>query len=70
MVKMYQESILEKYLEIENELLVFDESKKNAEIEKLRKENLNMESHYTEALTSVSDRMLKLEKELSDLRKS
>src|SRR3989338_8306717 len=66
--RMTDEEKLQKYLEIESELLVFDESKKNAEMEKLRKENSSMESHYTEALTSVSDRMLKLEKELSDLR--
>ena len=66
--RMTDDEKLKKYLEIENELLVFDESKKNAEMEKLRKENSSIESHYTEALTSVSDRMLKLEKELSDLR--
>ena len=66
--RMTDEEKLEKYLEIESDLLVFDESKKNAEIEKLRKENSKIESHYTEALTSVSDRVLKLEKELSKFK--
>ena len=66
--RMSDEDKLEKYLELESELLVFDESKKNAEIENLKKKNSKMESDYAEALTSVSDRMLNLEKELSELK--
>jgi len=36
--RMNDEEKLEKYLEIEDDLLIFDESKKNAEIEKLKQE--------------------------------
>jgi len=45
--RMNDEEKLQKYLEIEPDLLIFDESKKNAEIEKLRREKSELEEYKT-----------------------
>jgi len=58
--RMNDEEKLEKYLEIEPELLIFDESKKNAEIEKLKKEKSELEK-VKEDKEMLEDRVVRQE---------
>jgi len=62
------EQLFEFFEKVIPDLTINNSSKQQAEIEILKKENSKLESHYAEALTEVSDRTLKLEKELSELR--
>jgi len=62
--RMTDEEKLEKYLEIEDDLLIFDESKKNAEIRKLKKDKSELNIMLADAVTHMGDRITKLESEL------
>jgi len=55
--RMNDEEKLEKYLEIEPDLLIFDESKKNAEIEKLRNANSEKMIELQENLAKVTHKL-------------
>ena len=61
---MTDEEKLMKYLEMENDLLIFDESKKNAEIQKLKKDKSELNIMLADAVTHMGDRITKLESEL------
>jgi len=58
--RMNDEEKLEKYLEIEPELLIFDESKKNAEIEKLQKDKSKLESEEKVKIKHLEEQIEKL----------
>jgi len=52
------------YIELEPELLVYDQSKKNAEIEKLKKDKSELNIMLADAVTNMGDRITNLESEL------
>ena len=62
------EEKLQRYLELESDLLVFDESKKNAEIKELKNQKSNLEGMYADAITSMSDKILNLENQMKKLK--
>ena len=66
--RMSEEEKLAKYLEIEPELLIFDQSRKMAEIKKLQKEKSELESDYADSISNMGDRMLNLELEIKKLK--
>jgi len=55
--RMSEEEKLEKYLEVESDLFVFDESKKNAEIRKIATENNSKISELEEKLEKITHKM-------------
>lgn len=61
--RMTTKQKLDKYLELEPELLIFDETKNKAEIKKLQTEKSKLESNYADAIASLGDRVMRLEKE-------
>ncbi len=66
--RMTTKQKLDKYLELEPELLVFDEARNKAEIAKLQTEKSKLELDYADSITTMSDRMLKMEKEIKELK--
>ncbi|MCH7649073.1 MAG: site-specific integrase, partial [Thaumarchaeota archaeon] len=58
--RMTEEEKLEKYIEFEPDLLIFDESKKNAEIQCLKKEKSELE-HYKEKVDQLWMDKLRME---------
>ena len=62
--RMSDEEKLEKYLEFESDLLIYDQSRQHAEIEKLKKENSKLNIDH-EVIAELSDRIIQLEKKLS-----
>ena len=66
---MTDEEKLEKYLEFEPALLVFDESKKNAELEKLKKENKEP-TQNRQLIDELQTQLVQLEFELKAVRTS
>jgi spore coat polysaccharide biosynthesis predicted glycosyltransferase SpsG len=67
--RMTDEEKLQKYLEIENELLIFDESKKNAEMEKLKKENSSLTQIYEDEIKRTLQTVDYLVEEIEKLKK-
>lgn len=55
--RMTDEEKLEKYLQIESDLLVFDDTKRKAEIEKLQNEKVQMEKQIPELVNQAIKRM-------------
>jgi len=67
----YQEEDFERFPEYQKAipfLTISDDEKIRIENEKLKEDKSKIETHYTEALSSVSDRVIKLEQELSNLK--
>ena len=67
--RMTDEEKLEKYLELEPALLVFDESKKNAELEKLKKENKEP-TQNRQLIDDLQTQLVQLQFELKAVRTS
>ena len=67
--RMTDEEKLEKYLEFEPALLVFDESKKNAELEKLKKENKEP-TQNRQLIDDLQTQLVQLQFELKAVRTS
>ena len=61
--RMTEEEKLEKYIEFEPNLLIFDQSKKNAEIEKLQKENKESTQHR-QLIDDLQTQLVQLQFEL------
>ena len=66
--RMSEKDKLEKYLELESELLVFDESKKNAEMEILRKKNSSLNQIYEDEIKRTRQTVDYLVEEIAKLK--
>lgn len=67
--RMTDEEKLQKYIELEYELLVFDESKKNAEMERLRKENYSLNQIYEDEIKRTRQTVDYLVDEIEKLKR-